>query len=295
MPAKKIAVVFGVILVAIGGFVAGLYLLNEQQDLREEAAVPGGQAQVSVSPNTGNFEIGDTVTTQVDFNTGGIASSGVAIRLSYPFTGASPEVSVSSIEVNQELLATGDWTCPTQRATQQGGNVLIDIGCANTSAQGFTSTSNVKLATIQMRVNRTPNSNPVVLRFDPSLSVITRRSDNNDILLIPQSQGSYTIALGGAEATPTTAQSTGTPTPTTRVTSTPTTTKTPTPTKTVTSTGTITATKTPTPTSEEEETVSSSTATPTTASLPEAGVSYPTILGILFGVIIIVGAIALAL
>lgn len=295
MPAKKIAVVAVVIVVAISGFLAGLYLLQEQQDLREQAAVPGGQASVSISPSTGNFDIGETITTEVSFNTSGIAASGVAVRLSYPFSGASPEVSVTSIQVNQDLLATGDWTCPTQNATQQGGNVLIDVACANTSASGFTTTSNTKLATIELRVNRSPSTNPVVLRFDPGESVITRRSDNQDILLIPQSQSS--LAIGGSSEPVATATSTSTPTPTGRAvtsTSTPTPTKTPTPSATgsLTTTGTPSPTKTPTPTVTASE---DSTATPTKTQLPDAGVSFPTILGALFGIIVIAGAIALAL
>lgn len=295
MPAKKIAVVVVVIVVAISGFLAGLYLLQEQQDLREQAAVPGGQASVSISPSTGNFDIGETISTEVSFNTSGIAASGVAIRLSYPFSGASPEVSVTSIQVNQDLLATGDWTCPTQNATQQGGNVLIDVACANTSASGFTTTANTKLATIELRVNRTPSTNPVILRFDPGESVITRRSDNQDILLIPQSQASF--AIGGTSEPVATVTSTGTPTPTTRAvtsTSTPTATKTPTPTTTgavSTTTGTPSPTKTPTPTVEESE----ATITPTKTQLPDAGVSFPTVIGALFGILIVVGAIALAL
>ena len=46
MTAKKTLAAVLVILVAIGGFVAGLYLLRQRQELREEAAVPGGQAEV---------------------------------------------------------------------------------------------------------------------------------------------------------------------------------------------------------------------------------------------------------
>jgi len=53
MSAKKILAALVVIVVAIGGFVAGLILLRERQDLREEAAVPGGQATVSIEPASG--------------------------------------------------------------------------------------------------------------------------------------------------------------------------------------------------------------------------------------------------
>ena len=185
MTARKLIVAVLIIVVAIGGFVAGLFLLRERQQITEEAAVPGGQAEVSVDPSTGNFDIGDSITAGVSFNPANIAISGVAVRLTYPFAGATPEVTVESIEVNPTLLSSGAWTCPTQNATQQGSNVIIDIACANTSASGFVANTNTLLANISLSVEREPATEPFVLRFDPALSVITRKSDNQDILLIP--------------------------------------------------------------------------------------------------------------
>jgi len=127
MPAKKVIVALLIIVVAIGGFVAGLVLLREQQNLVEEAAVPTGQAKVSITPETGNLNVGDTVQTNVSFNPANIPVSGVAVRLLYPFSGATPEVSVQSIQINQSLLSSGDWTCPTQASNIEGSNVIVDI------------------------------------------------------------------------------------------------------------------------------------------------------------------------
>ncbi len=271
MPAKKIIVALLIIVVAVGGFVAGLYLLKEKTNLQQEAAVPGGQAEVSISPSTGNFDSGQTIDTNVSFNPANIPISGVAVRLTYPFTGQSPEVTVSSIEVSSSLTSTGDWTCPTQTNTQQNGNVIIDIACANTSASGFTANTDTLLANVKLQVNRAPASQPLVLRFDPALSVITRKSDNQDILLIPTSTGSFTI--GGA-------QSTATPSP--RLSTT------------VTATPRLSATVSPTRTPSSSL---SATLTPTIGetTLPDAGVSYPTILGVGLGVMVIVGSMLLAL
>lgn len=271
MPAKKIVVALLIIVVAVGGFVAGLVLLRQRQELREEAAVPGGQAQAAISPTTGNYDVGDTIQTSVFFNPSNVAVSGVAVRLTYPFSGNSPEVSVSSIEISSALLSTGDWTCPTQNSTQQGGNVIIDIACANTSAAGFSANINTLLAKVNLDVERVPVTNPVVIRFDPALSVVTRKSDNQDVLLIPSSTGSYTIA-GAAVTT--------SPTPTTRITGTVT--LTPSPTTRLTATPTSTSSATPTLTKGGEQ-------------LPEAGVSYPTFFGIGLGVLVIIGALLLVL
>jgi hypothetical protein len=273
MPAKKIVVALLIIVVAIGGFVAGLVLLQDRQDIEEEASTPTGTATASISPESGNYEVGDTIDTRVSFDPKGVVINGVAVRLTYPFSGSTPEVAVSSIEVNSSLLSSGDWTCPTQDSNLSGDTVIIDIACANTSAEGFTANTDTLLANVKLNVERTPQASPFVVRFDNVNSVIYRKSDNQDILLVPFSEGSY--AIGGAASTVTpTSGVTGTVTPT------PKTTLTVTPTPTSTLSGTVT----PTP-----------TVTTKGGELPDAGVSLPTVFGISFGILVIAGAVLLAL
>ena len=252
MPAKKLIVALLIIFVAVGGFVAGLFLLRENQTLQEEAAVPGGQAEVSINPASGNFDLGQTITTNVFFNPANIPISGVAVRLTYPFSGATPEVTVSSIEINDALTSSGDWTCPTQTSTEQGGNVVIDIGCANQSASGFTANTDTLLAKVDLKVEKAPATQPMIIRFDPALSLITRKSDNQDILLIPTSTGSYTIG-DVVQATPTLA-------PTQAASGSP-----------------------------------SGTITKGGDTLPDAGIAYPTVFGLGLGIMVIVGALLLAI
>jgi hypothetical protein len=266
MPAKRIIIALLIILVAVGGFVAGLVLLRQRQSLNEQAAVPGGQAEVSISPSSGNYKVGDTVETTISFNPANISISGVAVRLTYPFTGTTPEIGVESIDINSALTSSGDWTCPTQTSSQQGTNMIIDIACANTSASGFTANTDTLLARVKLKVNTTPATQPFILRFDPALSVITRKSDNQDILLIPTSTGSFTVGGPVQSPTPTLKVS---PTVTPKVTSKLS------PTKAVTGAVTITPTK--------------------VTSLPETGVSYPTIFGLGLGIMVIVGALFLAI
>lgn len=294
MQAKKIVAVLLIVVVAIGGFVTGLYLLRQRQEVREQAAVPGGEARVVISPDSGNYDIGDTINTSVSFNTSGIPVSGIAVRLTYPYTGSTPEVTVSGIRVASGLLSTGNWACPTQNASQQNGNVVIDIACANTSAIGFSTTTDSLLANIDLKVNRAP-AGQFEVKFDPSASVVTRKSDNQDILLIPSSSGKYAIA-GASNVTATV---TTTATPTSRLTSTPTTRLTAT--LTATPTTKLTSTSTPTPTKSAgtggttEEPTNTPSPKPTAAELPEAGVSVPTLLGIALGGLVLVGSLLLAL
>jgi hypothetical protein len=271
MPTKKILVALLIIVVAIGGFVAGLMLLQEQQEIREEASTPTGTATVSISPESGNYNVGDTINASIYFDPKGVIINGVAVRLTYPFSGSSPEVTVTSIEVSSSLLSSGDWTCPTQDSSLSGDIVIIDVACANTSASGFTANADTLLANIRLNVVRTPQASPFVIRFDNARSVITRKSDNQDVLLVPTSSGTYTIAGSGPTATPTSGV-TGTVTPSPILTTTLTPTASP--------TGTLSLTPT--------------TVVGKGGELPDAGVSLPTIFGVSLGILIIAGAVLLA-
>lgn len=271
---KKIVVSLLVIVVAIGGFVAGLILLRQRQELREQAAVPGGQAETSLFPETGTFDVGDTFPVSIYFNTANIAISGISVRLIYPYSGATPEFVASNIEINSVFLSSGDWTCPTRNVSAQAGTVNIDIACANISAAGFASSTDTLLATFDFTVERVPAIDPVIVRFDPSQSVITQKSDGQDVLLVPTSTGTYSVSGVAPTASPTPTTEAG-PTATSTPTPTTTTTLTPTP------TSTVSATLTPTAT--------------TTVTLPDAGVSHPTILGIGLGILVIIGSLLLAL
>ncbi len=283
MPARKIIVALLIILVAIGGFVSGLILLRQRQTTQEQASVPTGEATVRVQPESGTYKVGDTINVDVVFNTAGIAVSGVAVRLTYPFSGTTPEVGVTAIEINQSLLSTGDWSCPTKTSSQQGTKVVIDIACGNTSASGYSNTSYTQFANIKLLVSSVPANNPLILSFDPAASIITRHPGGQDVLLIPQSSGTYTIE--GASQPVTTLQPTQpqaqptSPLTTTTPTSTPkptvTTKPSPTPTKVAIGTGTVMPTK--------------------SATLQKSGVEYPTMIGLGLGILLIIGSLIIAL
>ena len=266
----------------MGGFVAGLLLIQEQQEIRERAAVPDGDATASVMPTSGNFDVGDSFPVSVYFNTGGIPINGIEVELFYQYSGASPEVVASNIEINPTLLATGNWTCPVRDISASGGRVSIQVACANIAADGFSSTTDTLLATFDLTITRQPQVDPVVVRFDPAKSVITAQATGQDILLIPQSQGSFSVAESGP--VPTVTLTPEVPTPTTAPAA-ATVTPAVSPTITATATPTLVATATPT-------LVTTATATPT---LMDAGVSQPTILALALAIFVILGALMLAL
>jgi hypothetical protein len=275
MTPKKIIISIVLILVLVGGFVAGLYLIRQRQDLEEEAAVPGGDAEVSILPTSGTFDPGDSFPVSIYLNTANIAINGVSVRLFYPYSGSTPEIRASNIEVNPTLLSSGDWQCTTKDISEVEGNVNIDIGCSIIAADGFKTNSDTLLATMDLTVERSPQINPVEIKFDSSKSKVTQLSNGEDILLIPQGTATYTISGGtvAPSATPT-IEAAPTSTPEPGITSTPT----PTATATATPTGAPTVTTTPTPTA-----------------LMNSGISYPTLAGLGFAFLVIIGSLALAL
>lgn len=277
------------VIVMLVGVVAGVLLLQERQNLTTDAAVPGGAATVSLTPATGSFNVGDSLQMSVFFNTADIPVSGVAVRLKYPFSGTSPELAVNAIEVNPSFLNSPDWTCPTVSSSEVGNEVVIDVACANTSATGFAAGSDTLLTQITLQVNSIPSTNPFSVVFDPTLSVITQKTNGQDILAIPVNQGDYTITGGDPTATVTPTESAGltaTASPTSTATPTPTTTGTGTSTPTPTTGGSTTTTVTTTATT-------TATATSTPAELIDAGISTPTFLGLAFGFLVLLLSFAL--
>lgn len=277
MTPKKIAISLILILVLVGGFVAGVILIRDRQDIEEKAAVPGGDAEVSILPTSGSYDPGDTVPISIYLNTANIPINGVQVRLFYPFSGSTPEIRASNIEVNPALISSGDWTCTTLEVTELEGNVNIDVGCSIIAANGFSTNADTLLVTMDLTIERAPQINPVEIRFDPNQSKVKQLSNGEDILLIPQSSATYTIS--GGEVT----QPTATPTPTDVPPGDPTPTPTTVPSVTPTPTTVVTATPTSIPTI---------TATPT---LMESGFSYPTLIGIGLAILVIMGSLALAL
>ncbi|OGM13141.1 hypothetical protein A3A76_01205 [Candidatus Woesebacteria bacterium RIFCSPLOWO2_01_FULL_39_23] len=286
MSKGKIVATILSVLVLIGGIIAGVVLVKQRQDLIKKAAVPGGQAKVSLFPTSGTFNVGDTLPVSVYFNTSTVSISGVIVRLRYPYSGASPEVTASNIVINSIIEGSGDWNCPTKSVSAEGGNVIIDIACANISAQGYSNNTDTLLATFDLTVGKVPASNPLEIQFDPSQSIITQKSNGQDILNIPDPEtgkGVYSISGGTVPtAVPTTAASaTSTPTPTVRLTTTPT----------ITPTGSLTAT----PTLRATSTPTTGQTTKGGEELPSAGFGAPTIVGLGLGMLLIISSLLLAL
>jgi hypothetical protein len=229
--------------------------------------------------------VGETFTVDIVFSTGGRAISGVVVSLNYPYTGTEPPLSVSDIQLNasEGFTDSSQWSFPVKQYSASGGVAQIKLAGANITTEGFSSDASVTLATLTFSADL---DGSIAASFDAVQSKITDKLTAEDILLIPTSVGTYEVAQD-ATATPTPTGPTGT--------STLTPTGSPTPTSTLTSTPTPTtgggqgggdATSTPTPTTGGGD----ATSTPTpTEQLVDAGVELPTVVMIMFGLLMIVG------
>lgn len=261
---KTKALIILVLLLVMGlGTAIGLYLIRNQQLLQKSASVPGGPATVSISPSTMTLNQDDTFTATVSFNPGGVVTQAVALRLEYTYDASlsQPPITATAVTPDPTLAADSQWTFTANSYEYQNGTADIYIAAFNTSVAGFNSNSETSLATITFKANSPGTIN---VTFNPTDSVITSKATAEDILLTPQSSGTYTVNSTGNNPTPTL-----TPTPTGIITTSPS----PTPT----GTG---AQPTPTPTT-SNSTNPTNTPTPTTTSNNNSStnsviISYPT-------------------
>jgi hypothetical protein len=290
---KKYLLAILVIILLSGGVVVGLILVKQNQIFKQKAAKPTGTASVSIQPATSTFQRNTPYTVSVYFNAANISISGISVRLTYSNLG----ITASGIQIDPNLLQSGDWTCPVKTTTSTGSTGQVDMSCINTSTAGYTNNANTLLATFTLTADQVPVQNPVIVSFDPQNSIITQKSDGSDILLTPASTGSYTIVDSIAQSPtpePTINIASPTPTPTAAPTLAPGATASPTPVLTATATPTSTAYAYATATPTSTASAVGATAGPTNPPIPVTGFDTPTIIGAGAGAILLLfGALAL--
>jgi hypothetical protein len=197
---KKVIVVISMLIIIVIGVVAGVILVQQRQQLSQKASTSTGTATVSISPTSGDYVAGDTIPMQIKFNPNATAISGVAVRLYYDLD-STADIQASNPAPNTELLLSGSWTCPVKQSTQNGNRVTVDISCINTSIGGFTANEDTLLADFTLTINHAPANNTLELIIDPTLSIITKKSDGSDILLTPTSNASFNVYQEAISAT----------------------------------------------------------------------------------------------
>lgn len=189
---KIILSIVGLIFLVAGAGV-GVYLVQQQQLLQKKAVVPGGTADILLSPQSQSANVGDTIPVDIRVNSNNIAVSTLNVRLMFP----NDDVLNYPVSIipNQTLINDHQWRFDTN-SYESGGNIIIDISAFNTSIEGYTANGDVTYATIQLvgKGNGTAS-----LQFDPGNTLLLEKSTGNDILDDNQPAGlpTGTYSIGG--------------------------------------------------------------------------------------------------
>lgn len=218
-----IAIVGAVFL--IGGVFLAYRLSQSDQDVRQQASTATGTATVNIAPTSAQLNTNGSQSFTVSFNPQNNIISGISVRLQYAITNNQPLIAPDK-PVAIVTQSDQNWNCPVINIESIATLGTIDVGCIYLATTGFTGQSDVPLFTVNITAGSSATTNPLTLMFDPTKTVITRKSDNQDVAAIPQSTANITI-VGSPTATPTPTQ---TPNPTPTPTSNPSTGTNPTPT-----------------------------------------------------------------
>lgn len=206
---KNVIIFFLISIITITGSLLAVLFINNRQQIGKKAVVSGGTATLSFRPAGGNFNVGSVIPVAIWFNTRGTFISAVSLRANYSYSGTTPELSAANIQINSNLLTTGDWSCPVKTITPVSGTMQIDIACINVSTAGYFSSEETLLGQFSLSIDRNPSVNPVTLRFDPAQSKITRKNDAQDIL---GTLGAAVFQIGSGPTTTPNPLATSTPT-----------------------------------------------------------------------------------
>ncbi len=154
----------------------------------------GGTAKVQISPTTATLKPGEKTTATVSFTTEGTWIQGLAVQLSYPYTGAQPPLVASDLKIDPTLEASGRFNCSIKNIVAASSPVTINFGC-NTTA-GYSNTSFTDLFTFTLTAGTTGTDAPIPITFNTSQTIIAEAGQ--DIAAIPTS--SLTVSLPKPDA-----------------------------------------------------------------------------------------------
>src|SRR3989344_2424663 len=199
---RKIIISLAVAIIVLIATFSVVYFIKDRQLFAKKASVPTGTATVSLTPATATLNIDQPLTVTVNVNPAGVLISGIAIRLKYNFSGDTPQVMASNIQIAPGISASDQWSCPVKSVIPSAGQVSVDMACINTSTEGFTASLPITFATFSLTASQVPPGNSLTVSFDPLKSIITRKSDGEDILLTPSSTGIYSVNAASPTSTP---------------------------------------------------------------------------------------------
>lgn len=166
-----------VVILALVGGGAGVYLTRESEDIRQQASTPSGSAQISLSPATGTLEGGDAQQIAVSLNLATTPVTLSSIELSIAFSGEIP----TDLEFQPLQLQNFRTADTTLEDSPTGKTLRVVYALAGTD--GFSATtSRVNLGSLSFT---NPASGQMSLRFNASESKVVIQQSNVDILRPP--------------------------------------------------------------------------------------------------------------
>lgn len=178
-----------------------------------QAVVSGGTGTIKLSPQSATISVGQEQAIDMTINTAGTAISGIAARLTIPVSGNDAQI--TAVSGNTDLAGSG-WSFPIATYTTESGTTTIDIMAINSTVNGYSVSSDTKIATIKLKANSAFSDK--ALSFDTGMTKMLKKSDGSDMAAAP-TNGNYSTGTGGTTLTPT---ATSTPTGTQAPTATPT-------------------------------------------------------------------------
>lgn len=276
MSKSKVVLVIIGSLVLIAGLVAGMFLVFQNQNIKEKAAPA---TSLSITPSSQNKAAGESFNFTVMMDTGGNQVAGVDVNLNF-----NPQVfQVSSVTSGS---ATANFSQIRNSIDNSAGKIYYSVYTVDqTKALNGTNLSILNVSA-QVKSGVSPGSYNFTFDSDSTAFGLGESGQN---VLIGMTPGSIVIAAATGQPT---ATPTATPTPTSGSGATPTPTPTRTPTPTATSANGLGGGSLPTSTPVPLQTTSGQA---TQAPIPVSGVSSTTIIGIVVGAFAVIGSLLLAL
>lgn len=221
--------IVGVVILAIGIIVA-LQLIPQPQDTRQKAASETGTTEVKISPTTMSLNFNEQKTATVQVNTKTLGVRGISAVLSYPFTGATPNIAASDLTLASQF-SQAPWTCNVKKidTDTQSHQVIIQVGCTvDTQAMptGFkTNSQTVDFFTFKLKAGTTATTTPLTITFNNQETSMGRidQGEVQEVAAIPTTNLKVTVVAGtnspppsgsGSPSPSPSATASATPTPT---------------------------------------------------------------------------------
>lgn len=276
----KIILTIFISLVLVGGVVAGVLLVAQNQELNRKAA-PATTLSISPHSQTGAPSQSITFTVKMDTGENKVTAGDLDIRY---------DPVILNVKSIQKSASLSDFSEPVKRIDNTTGTIAYSFF---NSDKTKALSGNLDVITVSGEIKSTAVGGSYTFSFGSS-TVIAGLNEGQNVLT-HATDGTFTIAGGGPTSTPT-------PTPTSNPTATPTSNPLSTPTSTPTSKATSTPNNTPTSTPTDNSNslgggnIIYTTSTPTSVpAIPESGVSWPTVLSLGVGIIFLVTSLVLVI